>query len=191
MNANRHNKCPHLGRRTLISAAAALAIVGLGPQLNFVEQAKADEPKPMLMFVQIADDLKVDPAANTLRLVNVSKQTLYFSDRPVRLAGHLKMADYLEEWTKQAGSDSFRNDPPNATLSVYEPGQADNTLAVVELTNPVIDGADLVYTYKLIDGKMPKAGGATSLFIDWIGLGGGVGVGFHGVGVGLRGPGVL
>ena len=42
-----------------------------------------------------------------------------------------------------------------------------------------------------MDGTMPKNGGATSLFIDAIGIGGGVGVGFHGVGVGLRGPGVL
>jgi hypothetical protein len=189
MNANQRSS--HLGRRALISSAAAVTIAGFGSQLYLAETAKADEPKPMLMFVQLADDLKADPAANTLRLVNVSKQTLYFSDRPVRLAGHLKMADYLEEWTKRAGKDNFGNDPPNATLSVYEPGQADNTLAVVEITNPVIDGADLVYTYKLIDGKMPKSGGATSLFIDWIGLGGGVGRGFHGVGVGLRGPGVL
>jgi hypothetical protein len=191
MNTNQRNKRLHLGRRTLISAAAVLTVAGVGSQIYFAKNAKADEPKPMLMFVQLADDLKADPAAKTLRLVNVSKQTLYFSDRPVRLAGHVKMADYLEEWTKKGGSDNFGGDPPNATLSVYEPGQSDNTLAVVELTNPVIDGADLVYTYKLIDGKMPKGGGATSLFIDWIGLGGGVGRGFHGVGVGLRGPGVL
>ena len=34
---------------------------------------------------------------------------------------------------------------------------------------------------------MPKAGGATALFIDWIGVGGGVGPGFHGVGAVLAG----
>ncbi len=191
MNRNQRNERLRLGRRALLSAAAALAIAGVGSQLNFAENAKADEPKPMLMFVQIADDLKVDAAAKTLRLVNISQQTLYFSDRPVRIAGHLKMADYLEEWTGKAGKDNFGGDPPNATLSVYEPGQPDNTLAVVEITDPKIDGSDLIYGYKLIDGKLPASGGATSLFIDWIGLGGGVGVGFHGVGVGLRGPGVL
>jgi hypothetical protein len=54
-----------------------------------------------------------------------------------------------------------------------------------------VDGSDIVYTYKLLDGKVPQKGGATSLFIDAIGIGGGVGLGFHGVGVGLRGPGVL
>ena len=191
MITKQRNKRLHLGRRTLISAAAVLTIAGLGSQLKFAENAKADEPKPMFMFVQVADDLKADPAANTLRLVNVSKQTLYFSDRPVRISGHLKMADYLQEWTKAEGNDNFRADPPNATLSVYEPGQADNTLVVVELSHPHVDGADLVYTYKLLDGKMPKGGGETALFIDAIGIGGGVGVGFHGVGVGRRGPGVL
>jgi len=36
---------------------------------------------------------------------------------------------------------------------------------------------------------MPAKGGATSLFIDWIGVGGGVGFGCHGVGGGYRGPG--
>ena len=145
---------------------------------------------PQLMFVQIAEDLKVDAAAKTLRLVKVNQQTLYFSDRPVRIAGHLKMADYLKEWTAKAGKDNFSADPPNAALSVYEPGQADNTLVIVKITNPVVDGADLIYSYSLIDGTMPASGGATSLFIDAIGAGGGVGAGFHGVGVGGRGPGV-
>ena len=100
------------------------------------------------MFVQSAEDLKVDPAASTLRLVKVNQQTLYFSDRPQRIAGHITMADYLKEWTAKAGKDNFGVDPPNATLSVYEPGQRDNTLVVVKITNPVVDGADLVYNYK-------------------------------------------
>jgi hypothetical protein len=142
---------------------------------------------PQLMFVQTAEDLKVDPAKSTFRLVKVNQQTLYFSDRPQRIAGHIKMADYLKEWTAQAGKDNFKADPPNATLSVYEPGQADSTVVVVELTNPVVEGADLVYTYKIINGKMPVKGGATALFVDWIGVGGGVGFGYHGIGVGRRG----
>jgi len=100
------------------------------------------------------------------------------------------MAEYLEEWTKKAGKDNFGADPPNATLSVYEPGQPDSTLVVIEITQPKIDGSDLIYSYKLIDGKLPASGGQTALFIDWIGPGGGVGAGYHGVGVGTRGPGV-
>jgi hypothetical protein len=147
-------------------------------------------PTPQLMFVQVAEDLRVDSDSTSLRLVNVNQQTIYFSDRPVRIAGHIKMTDYLEEWTEKAGKDNFSANPPNATLSVYESGEPDNTVVVVEITNPVVDGADLLYNYKLIDGTMPSSGGATTLFIDRIGLGGGVGAGFHGVGVGRRGPGV-
>lgn len=115
--------------------------------------------------------------------------TLYFSDRPVRIAGHMAMPAYLDEWTAGAGPDNFGADPPNATLSVLEPGKPQNTLVVVEISHPVVDGNDLVYAYKLIEGEMPESGGATALFIDWIGVGGGVGPGFHGVGVGRRGIG--
>jgi hypothetical protein len=60
----------------------------------------------------------------------------------------------------------------------------------VEIFDPKVLGKDLVYSYKLIEGKVPASGGATSLFIDWIGPGGGVGPGFHGVGAGGRGVGL-
>lgn len=171
-------------RKFLAAAVFAAAAVPLGAVLN---PAKAAESKVQLMFVQSAERLKADD--KTLRLVNVAPQTIYFSDRPVRVAGHVTLPAYLEEWTAASGPNNFSADPPNATLSVYEPGKDSNTLTVVEISNPVVDGRDLVYSYKLIEGKVPTAGGVTALFIDWIGPGGGVGVGFHGVGVGRRGVG--
>ena len=161
----------------LIAAAISL------PQL-----ASAEEDKVQLLFVQTAEDLKADD--KTLRLVNVGQQTLYFSDRPVRIAGHLTMPDYLDKWKAGAGPDNFSADPPNATLSVYEPGRPDNALAVVEISQPVIDGNDLVYSYQLIEGPMPKSGGGAARINETFGVGGGVGPGFHGVGVGRRGVGV-
>ena len=172
-------------RLLMCLATVALALAACGTT------STASSGAPQLMFVHSAEDLKVDRAAGTFRLVKVSQQTLYFSDRPQRIAGHLTMADYLKEWTSAAGKDNFRADPPNAALSVYEPGQANNTLVVVKITNPVVDGVDLIYSYKIIQGTMPASGGATSLFIDWIGVGGGVGRGYRGVGVGARGPGAL
>ena len=54
---------------------------------------------------------------------------------------------------------------------MYEAGKKENSLTVVEISNPVVDGRDLVYRYKLLEGTVPKSGGATSLFIDWIGPG--------------------
>jgi len=174
-------------RRDFFATAMLIAAAPLTSSLSLA-QTKEEKDKVQLMFVQTADDFKAD--AKTLRLINVGKQTLYFSDRPKRIAGHLTMPAYMEEWKAGAGPDNFASDPPNATLSVYESGQAANTLTVVEISHPVIEGHDLLYHYKLIEGTMPKAGGATALFIDWIGAGGGVGAGFHGVGAGTRGVGL-
>lgn len=171
--------------RTLIKLAA-FAWMAL-PLSTMLSPAHAADDKVQLMFVQSAESLKADD--KTLRLVNISPQAIYFSDRPKRVAGHLTMPAYLEEWTAAAGPNNFAKNPPNATVSVYETGQSTNTLAVVTLSQPVVEGKDLVYRYKLVEGKVPTAGGATSLFIDWIGVGGGVGPGFHGVGVGARGIG--
>lgn len=176
MNLN----CRLLTARTLVAAVFVLAAT--------VSPVHAADSKVQLMFVQSSESLKADD--KTLRLVNVSPQTIYFTDRPVRMAGHITLPAYMKEWTAAAGPDNFSKDPPNATLSVYEAGDKENSLTVVEISHPVIDGKDLVYRYKLLEGKMPKSGGATSLFIDWIGPGGGVGAGFHGVGVGGRGVGV-
>ena len=169
----------------MLAAVAAAALAGCAGSRS--AGADAGGSQAQLMFVQTAEDLRVDAARSTLRLVKVNAQTLYFSDRPQRIAGNLKMADYLKTWKE--GRDSFNADPPNATLSVYEPGRADPTLVVVTLMKPVVDGADLLYAYKLVEGRMPANGGATSVFIDWYGVGGGVGPGFHGVGVGRRGVG--
>ncbi len=173
-------------RRTLLTAL--LLAAAATPLSGLFTAATAADAKVQLMFVQSSESLRADD--KTLRLVNVSPQTIYFTDRPVRMAGHITMPAYLKEWTAAAGPDNFSKDPPNATLSVYEAGNAANTLTVVEISHPVVEGKDIVYRYKLLEGKVPTKGGATSLFIDWIGPGGGVGAGFHGVGVGGRGVGV-
>jgi len=50
--------------------ALAIAAASSLP-LALATNAQAKEPKPMVMFVQIADDLRVDPTTQTLRLVHV------------------------------------------------------------------------------------------------------------------------
>src|SRR5258708_1999019 len=109
---------------TLIALAGALILSTL-PMGRAGEKKKTDAPKVQLMFVQTADDFKADD--KTLRLINFSQQTLYFSDRPVRVAGHLTMPAYMDESKAGEGPDNFGSDPPNATLSVYESGRHDNT----------------------------------------------------------------
>jgi hypothetical protein len=165
-----------------------MATLALCTAMATIAAQAEDQSELQLMFVQTAAGIEVDTATQTLRLKDVVPQALYFSDRPERVAGHVTMAGYLDEWTK--GKDNFGEDPTNATLSVYEPGQSENTTVVIEITQPVVDGNDITYVYKLINGEMPTSGENAALFIDWVGPGGGVGAGFHGVGVGARGPGV-
>ena len=101
-------------RRNFVAAAALAAAAPLGALLS--PATAAEESKVQLMFVRSAESLKADDKA--LRLVNVAPQMIYFSDRPVRVAGHITLAAYLEEWTAAAGPNNFSADPPNATLSV-------------------------------------------------------------------------
>src|SRR4030067_2650515 len=83
---------------TLLCALPSMAQQGgqSGVQLkpNTQTSSKANNAVPQLMFVQIAEDLKVDAAVKTFRLVKVSQQTLFFSDRPGRLGGAYKEGDY-------------------------------------------------------------------------------------------------
>ena len=130
----------------------------------------AIKQKVELLFVQNSRGVAIDKDKGTLTLKGVSPTTLWFSDRPVRMAGHFNMKEYLATW--EEGKDSFSADPPNATLSVFEQGQDELLDVVVKLQNPRLQGDDLTYDITLIDkeGPLPKKGGPASLFIDIFGV---------------------
>jgi hypothetical protein len=131
--------------------------------------ASASPQQVQLLFVQNSTGVAVDEAKGTLRLKNVSPSTLFFTDRPVRMAGHYHTkGEFLKLWSE--GPDSFAKNPPNATLSIVEPGQPDLQNAVVVLRNPRMAGNDLIYDIKLVEGKLPKASNAAVLFIDVLGI---------------------
>ncbi|MEO9777781.1 MAG: hypothetical protein ABJH07_27395 [Sedimentitalea sp.] len=165
------------------AAALAVCVGVVAPPIA------ADEQDVHLLFVQGASEMRADPDTKSLRLIGITDQTVYFSDRPVRLAGHVGTSKFVEHWA--SGDDSFASNPPNATLSVYDEADQKNHASVLVLRDPVLEGDDLVYGYELLGGGVPETGGAVALFIDTFGPGGGVGAGFHGVGVGARGPGVV
>ena len=96
-----YKRLNHARRVFLLAAAVVLSMAA------FATTSTAAAETPQLMFVQSAEDLKVDTAKSTFRLVKVNQQTMYFSDRPLRIVGHIKMADYLKEWTAKAGKDNF------------------------------------------------------------------------------------
>jgi hypothetical protein len=112
-----------------------------------------------------------------LTLVGVAPNTIVFSDRPARMAGHVNTAHFISQWDE--GRDSFAKDPPNATISVLD---ADGTTvddAVVVLKSPKIEGENLTFDVSVLEGSLVGAKGSAALFIDWFAAHGG---GWHGGG---------
>lgn len=118
------------------------------------------------LFVQTARRMSFDRAANRLTLHDVSPVTLFFSDRPDRIAGNMRTTAFVPFWSQ--GRDSFLSDPPNADLSIVEGGELRQV--VVVLRNPVLEGGNLAYTVQVLSGAMPNAGEEVSVFIDIIGM---------------------
>jgi hypothetical protein len=92
--------------------------------------------------------------------------TLFFTDRPERIAGNMKTAAFIPRWSE--GEDSFKSDPPNADVSMLE-GSTLRQIGVV-LHDPVLEGDNLTYAVKALEGEMPAGAADISLFIDIIGM---------------------
>ena len=83
------------------------------------------------MFVQIARNVTSDES--TLTLQDVSPSTLYFSDRPERVVGHMTTEQFVDHWSE--GPNSFLEDSPNAVMSYVGTGdevcdRGDHTMTV-------------------------------------------------------------
>src|SRR5262245_11347818 len=87
------------------------------------------------MFVQVAQGATTANGSMTLR--GCSPSTLYFSDRPERVVGHMTTEQFVDQWTN--GPDSFASDPPNAVLSFVNPGADTPSDVVVVLREPTIE----------------------------------------------------
>jgi hypothetical protein len=116
------------------------------------------------MFVQLARGVRGTSKALTLE--GIAPSTLYFSDRPERVVGHMTNEQFIDQWGK--GPNSFEADPPNAVLSFPDTmGELDD--AVVVLNSPQLDGDSLQYNMTLLEGSVPEKAGACTLFIDPLG----------------------
>ncbi len=110
--------------------------------------------------MQSAKGLVFDKATSRLTLTGVSPVTLYFTDRPERIAGNMKTTSFIPFWSE--GKDSFKSDPPNADISLLDEGKL--TQIVVELQDPVLTGDSLGYLVKIIQGEMGSRVGRVRRF---------------------------
>jgi hypothetical protein len=114
------------------------------------------------LFAQTAREMTSD--GDTVTFHGLSPATLFFSDRPQRVVGHITTQQFVDEWGK--GENSFAEDPPNAVISFVETGDQTPEDAIVVLKDPQIDGDSLTYTVDMLEGSLPPKGELVSVFID-------------------------
>ena len=139
-------------------AAALLSAPALPPA---AAQTKAPAKAPEFLFVQTAKDIAYKDGVLTLQ--DVSPVTVFFSDRPQRIVGHVRNDLFLKKWAE--GSNSFKSDPPNAVLSVFNE-KTPPTSAIVVLSNPRLNGNNLAYDARTLKGDLPATAIEGTLFID-------------------------
>jgi hypothetical protein len=126
------------------------------------EQTTSELQDIEAMFVQTARG--VSSEGNVLTLHGLSPSTLYFSDRPQRVVGHLSAAAFVDLWDE--GENSFAVDPPNAVLAFVEPGDDTPEDVVVVIHDPKLVGDAVSYSIDVLDGAVPAKSGPATLFID-------------------------
>jgi len=152
-------------RRQLMTSAAVLA--SALPLQNALAQAAASGAKQAdFLFVQSAKGMTFDKATSKLSLTGVSPITVFFSDRPERIAGNMTTAVFVPFWSQ--GKDSFLKDNPNADISILDGDKMVQVVAVLE--KPELKGDTLSYTVKVLQGELPAKGADVSVFIDIIGM---------------------
>ena len=130
-----------------------------------VSPALAEEEACDMLFVQDAKTMSFDGSRLTLKDANPN--IIFFCDRPVRTAGHMDRNAFMKLVTE--GENSFADNPPNAAVSIID-AKGEVTEVVVTLSKrPLVEGNDMIFPIKMLEGELPNAGETVIMFIDPIG----------------------
>jgi uncharacterized protein YjbI with pentapeptide repeats len=168
-------------RRTLTTLTAALA-VSLAATATASAQGP-DQQEVGLLFTQTAPSGTLKPVEGgaadrrTLVLEGVSRQVVWFTDRPARKSGHLPLAGFVSQWPGYG----FVEDPPNAALTVLDASAGQDTVVLTlgqpryrakrdRLRYPAqLEGeasGNLSHLEPSRDRRVPRRFADASLFID-------------------------
>ena len=153
-------------RREFMATALVAPVFPLGSAMAQAVKEKEQAKQADFLFVQTAKSMSFDKSTNKLTLDGISSSTLFFSDRPERIAGNMKTTAFVPFWSK--GKDSFLKDPPNADVSIIEGDKLQQVVVVLQV--PELIGDTLSYGVKVLQGNMPAKGADVSIFIDIIGM---------------------
>ena len=118
------------------------------------------------LFVIRANNVSFD--GNHMVLKGVDPNITYFCDRPERSAGHLTI-EALKDIVSQ-GENNFVENPPNASLSIFDQDKPITDIVVTLPSAPKVVGNTFDFEIQLLEGELPKEGGQVALFIDPIGV---------------------
>jgi len=124
-------------------------------------QTKPPPNAAQYLFVQSAKNVAFKDGVLTLQ--DVSPVTAFFSERPDRIVGQIRNDLFLKQWAD--GKNSFKSDPPNAFLTVFN-ASTRPAGAIVVLSNPRLAGNNLQYDARILQGTAPATGIESTLFID-------------------------
>ena len=98
--------------RSLLTAVSIAAATALSAPALALDVPAAAPVMAQLLFVQGAAGVELGAGGRTLTLKGLSPTTLFFSDRPVRIAGHYRTEEYLQFW---------KNGPDLSLIHISEP----------------------------------------------------------------------
>lgn len=137
-------------------AAAAPAKPGM-TQAGTPARAEVQISRPIEMILtQQAATMAFD--GKTLTLTGVPPVTTFRVDRPERIGGSMTSEQFVKLWN--ATVQVFKNDPPNAALTILGPTP---TQVIVELGSVTQNGTTLTFNATLLDGDIPSSGGPVNL----------------------------
>lgn len=138
--------------RTLATITAPLALLAAGTAVAAGAPTTGQTPhattaKAEYMFIvdgESANLAPVDGQADTYTLtlpIRARRQAvMWFTDRPIRDAGTMRLEAFVGLW-KKAGSSSFSADPPNVALDYTAKGTPATIIAAMSQTAIVRTGA--------------------------------------------------
>ena len=138
------------------------------PLLTFADPVIDDSKNAQYLFTLASKSGTFEKDILTLKGVPL---VVYFSDRPVRKSGHISLEEFIQMWDQ--GVDSFRDNPPNAELALFDKKRDEH--AVVVLRNPKVAGNTISFEVEVIGETVPEKFEHSTLFID-------VGIGMSGAG---------
>jgi hypothetical protein len=143
--------------KSIISKSSIIILSLMVSTFTFAE----DKPAEEWLFVHTADEAQV--TNNTTIVIPVTRDIFAFTDRPYRKHAYMTGEQFASSWA-EAGSDSFKTDPPNAVLTWVE-GE-DVKEAEVVITGASIDGNSITYTLKHPATVQFRNLKSVSLFVD-------------------------